>query len=163
MAEVAFTIGNRISYDRSLAENPKLQKLGQRLDEDPPYEGGWVWRTLGQASRFIEENPDLGFPPAVYAVTLPTGWVVDVSPEPHANDGVHRLLHDAVLLHYCRLCENARGYCRNCDPKRCVEVIPGSSTASGKPRQCRNPGHTVEGKGSLCYLHGGPQWRKVLI
>lgn len=94
----AYTIGNHLSYDRDLAAQGPLTKLGARLDEDPPYEGGAVWRTAGEARAFIETT-NLSFPAAVYTIELPTGWDEDVSPEPQPEDGFHRLLHDATILH----------------------------------------------------------------
>jgi len=92
----AFTIGSQSSYDRALAESDPVTKLGVRPEDDPPYEGGWVWRTAEDALAFIQHNA-LPFKAAVYVLELPTGWNTDVSPEPHPSDGVHRLLHDALI------------------------------------------------------------------
>lgn len=101
--EIAYTIGNQRGYDRDLtapdvvAGERKVSKLGQRLDEDPPYPGGWVWRTQDEAQAFVD-NTELSFPAKVYGVRLPESWAQDVSPEPDPEDGVRRLLHDAELL-----------------------------------------------------------------
>jgi len=89
----AFTIGSRSSYDRALATEPEVKKLGRQ----PDYGGGWVWRTREAAEAFIEAHPNLGFEPKVYGLVLPANWDKDVSPEP-AEDGVHRLLHDALIV-----------------------------------------------------------------
>jgi hypothetical protein len=98
VGDVAYTIGNVHSYDKALTE-PDTVKIGARLDEEPPYAGGCVWRTAEEATAFIQEHgSELGFDAAVYGLLLPTGWEVDVSPEPDPTDGVHRLLHDARIL-----------------------------------------------------------------
>ena len=93
----AYTVGNPSSYDRDLIHG-HTTKLGQRLSEDPPYGGGWVWRTYQEALTFLQHTPP-AFPAAVYALELPNGWEVDVSPEPHPEDGVHRLKNDATITH----------------------------------------------------------------
>ncbi len=90
---LAFTIGNRSSYDRALTEGP-VSKLGRSAD----YEGGWVWRTSEEAQAFIDkQGAALGFLASVYELKLPSGWDKDVSQEPSPDDGVHRLLHDALI------------------------------------------------------------------
>ncbi len=91
----AYTVGNRSSYDRMLNDKP-TSKMGQRLNEDPPYMGGWVWRSQVEAERFLSVTV-LTFKAAVYGLILPNGWDHDVSAEP-ADDGVHRLLNDALLF-----------------------------------------------------------------
>lgn len=94
----AFTIGNEAAYDRALAGAEPPYKVGARPDIDPPYEGGWVWRTPGDAAGFVLCQGDaLGFAAAVYEVELASGWDADVSPEP-GDDGVHRLLVDARII-----------------------------------------------------------------
>lgn len=95
---LAFTIGNRKGYDHALATQERAHKTGVRPESDPPYRGGWVWKTAEDADAFIKRTP-LPFVAAVYAIELPTGWNEDVSPEPCPEDGVHNLLHDAVILH----------------------------------------------------------------
>lgn len=96
---MAFTTGNRAGYDRGLL-NGETAKLGAHpaRGEEPAYGGGWVWATAAEARTFIETT-DLPFKAAVYALALPTGWDEDVSPEPDPEDGVHRLLNDAIILH----------------------------------------------------------------
>lgn len=94
---IAYTIGNRKSYDLSFQRGEPLVKTGRRRDEFPAYEGGWVWRTREAAEAFIAATP-LGFEPKVYGLRLPNGWDQDVSQQPDRLDGVHRLLNDAPLF-----------------------------------------------------------------
>jgi len=88
----AFTIGNATSYDRALAEEPEVLKLGAFDD----YAGGWVWRTAADAQAFMDAAA-LPWEGAVYELELPTGWEADVNPKV-APDGAHNLLHDARIL-----------------------------------------------------------------
>ena len=98
MSSVAYTIGAEKSYDRALTEDSPVSKLGVRPDDDPPYGGGWVWRTAEDARAFIaSQKVPLWFTPAVYELRLPTGWDVDVSKDVE-EDGVHRLLNDAIIV-----------------------------------------------------------------
>ncbi len=102
----AFTVGHTKSYDQSLLEEPGTKKVGKRDD----YEGGWVWKTAGEARAFLAysrstgglhlgdddwRNPD-DF--SVYLLQLPTGWATDVSSEPDPIDKVHRLLTDSPII-----------------------------------------------------------------
>jgi hypothetical protein len=94
----AFTVGNAKNYDQALREDPLVEKTGVRVDTDPPYSGGWVWRTREEAETYIREHRvELKFRPKVYGLILPVGWDLDVSRQP-APDGVHRLLHDARIV-----------------------------------------------------------------
>ncbi len=93
---IVFTIGNRKSYDRDISEGSVL-KTGCRPNWDPPYEGGWVWRTKEAAESFIASNV-FKFEAKVYGLKLPSGWEQDVSAEPNSLDGVHRLINDAELF-----------------------------------------------------------------
>jgi len=89
----AYTIGNRVSYDRDMG--PYMKKTGRR----PDYKGGWVFRTAQEAQAYIDQHGhEWHFEGKVYGLILPTGWEEDVSTEP-AEDGVHRLLHDARIVH----------------------------------------------------------------
>ncbi len=104
MEPSAFTVGRTTSYEETLGQ-PNAKKLGLRLDWDPPYHGGWVWRTKEEAQKFldsgrIEEVSDLKDPAtfSVYGLLLPNGWDTDVSKEPDPSDGVYRLLNDATYV-----------------------------------------------------------------
>lgn len=98
MSSAAYTIGREKSYDIALTEGSPVSKLGARPDEDPPYGGGWVWRTAEDAQAFIaSQKVVLWWGPAVYELCLPTGWDVDVSKDMEA-DGVHRLINDATIV-----------------------------------------------------------------
>jgi hypothetical protein len=92
----AYTVGAEQSYDLALREDPAVTKLGTRPDDDPPYPGGWVWRTAEEAWAFVA-GASLPFVPAVYELSLPTGWDEDVTTDVGA-DGVHHLLHDARIV-----------------------------------------------------------------
>jgi len=89
---VAYTIGNKTSYDQALDGTDYVMKVGACEG----YEGGWVWKTQVQAQAFIATH-ELEFPAKVYGLLLPGGWAAYVSPEP-ADDGVHRLLNDAQVV-----------------------------------------------------------------
>lgn len=115
----AYTVGNKEVYDQALSEEPGLKKLGRQVIDGSLYDGGWVWRTRGEAEAFLDGidycyDARLGYqrfggglvsfegrPPvmcAVYGLLLPNGWVGDVSTRPSQADGVHRLWTDSVLV-----------------------------------------------------------------
>lgn len=98
---VAFTIGDTLSYDQALNDDPEhCIKIGAWKD----YEGGWIWRTAEEAQAFISSsefltvdwgdgrtrNPN-NF--SVYKVHLLNGWD-DISPIP-GKDGIYHLLVDS--------------------------------------------------------------------
>ena len=101
----AYTVGHTVNYDRNLAEatpNEPVRKVGERQDED--YAGGWVWRTPEDAQSFLDDQERKGWPDdwqasdfSIYELELPTNWDTNVSLQTH-DDGVHRLLHDAVIV-----------------------------------------------------------------
>lgn len=115
---VAFTIGNRVSYDRDLAQRV-VHKIGKRDD----YDGGWVWRTREEAEEFIRRVPQ-PFDAKVYALLLPRGWKEDVSAEP-AADGVHRLLQNARIVQLESLVE-----WRWSSPEHAAHVFVGDGRSS---------------------------------
>lgn len=96
----AFTLGNTSGYDRSLAEEAGVKKIGLRED----YDGGWVWRTEADARAFLQSDlfgAGTDRDPrkySVYLLALPCPWEECCSPEPHPADGVHRLWKDAPIL-----------------------------------------------------------------
>ena len=95
--QLAYTIGNQVSYDYDLATKPIVRKIGwQEMPGADPYPGGWVWKTIAEAQAFLAvlDAPWVG---AVYEICLPTDWNTDVNPIP-GPDGVHNLLHDSVIL-----------------------------------------------------------------
>ena len=114
----AYTVGNEASYDRGLAEDPGMKKLGRQMLHGSLYEGGWVWRSRAGAEAFLSgedlcHDPRAGYQRhgrgmisfaegrpvqcAVYGLILPNGWDGDVSRFPY-HDGVHRLLTDSVMV-----------------------------------------------------------------
>jgi len=94
MCKVAYTVGNRISYDQALATRPFVTKFGPRPEDF--YEGGWVWIDPEEARAYIETR-SLPFEAKVYGLLLPNGWNEDVSKAP-GPDGVHHLLNDAQVV-----------------------------------------------------------------
>jgi hypothetical protein len=97
---IAYTIGRKSCYDRDIEENPGPHyKVGCRDD----YEGGWVFPTREAAQGFIETTQVWPWVPKVYGLKLQGDWDSDVSPEPHPEDGVHRLLVDAELFQLERM------------------------------------------------------------
>lgn len=98
MTREAFTIGNEAVYEEVLRGEDDVIKIGFRPDLDPPYPGGWVWRTREAAQAFIDANPDLGFKAKVYGLVLPVGWHLDVSRERDPESGAYHLVHDALVI-----------------------------------------------------------------
>ena len=94
---VAYTIGNAISYDRDLAAQDLVTKIGKTVNipDEPDYLGGWAWRTYQEAQQFIDSRNDLGFVAKVYGLILPNDWGTDTY---LGSDGVHHLLHDAQIV-----------------------------------------------------------------
>ena len=114
----AYTVGDKKSYDKLLADEKTPKKLGRQMIDGTLYEGGWVWRTRREAEDFL-----LGVDPvwdpryghkrmgdgmisfdgrrpilcAVYGLVLPNGWDGDVSVRRY-SDGVHRLLTDSLIV-----------------------------------------------------------------
>jgi hypothetical protein len=104
MSRDAFTVGYAKVYDEGL-EHPAPTNPNTKLGRRDDYEGGWIWRTPQEAATFLKSSAFAhAFPGrdpnefAVYRLELPTGWDADVSVEPHTSDGVHRLLHDALIV-----------------------------------------------------------------
>lgn len=97
---VAYTIGNFSSYDKSLATEEEVFKTGKYDD----YPGGWVWQTKEAALEFIDHNAIIidgtlrdSKKFAVYEVSLIGDWNSDVSKEVD-KDGIHNLLKDALIV-----------------------------------------------------------------
>lgn len=97
----AYTIGRTSSYDKSLAEEPEVKKIGKSGD----YKGGWVFRTPEEAHNFLgsyawKASMKSGEDPAdysVYELELSGPWEECASAQPK-EDGVHRLLKDARVI-----------------------------------------------------------------
>lgn len=94
---VAYTVGHQESYDRALADEPVVRKLGR----SGSYPGGWVFRDLeaaievARAGRLPDRDEHVCL--AVYLLEMPGAWEACVSPEPDQN-GVQRLLVDARIV-----------------------------------------------------------------
>jgi hypothetical protein len=98
----AYTVGFTTSYDQALAEEEPPYKIGRNEE----YDGGWVWKTAKDAYTWLHKtdgfviegtirNPDQF---SVYLLELPSNWEADVSPRPHPDDHVHRLLNDSRIV-----------------------------------------------------------------
>ena len=99
MQHNAFTVGLKASYDWSLEHEPVVRKMGR----EPDYDGGWVWRTREEVESFLGPGHkyDFGRGPVVcgiYGLILENGWELDVSAEPHPEDGVHRLINTSQIV-----------------------------------------------------------------
>ena len=88
MSERCFTIGHTVGYDKALATEPIVTKIGRR----DGYEGGSVWRTVEEAFALLDRpsgtftidgKPRAAKDFSVYEVELPNGWESDT-----VNDGV---------------------------------------------------------------------------
>jgi hypothetical protein len=94
--KVGYTVGLVSSYEPSIdeaaAKGETVHKTGRMPEDD--YEGGWIWRTRGEAQAKIDdpeaEKWTQGKVFKVYGVLMEGTWETDVSPEVYA-DGVHRL------------------------------------------------------------------------
>lgn len=94
---IAFTIGHTNSYNKALIDHPDdCFKLGETKD----YQGGWIWKTAKEATKFIYSKAflevDWGDGEArdpnnfsVYKVYLANGWE-DVTQVP-GKDGIFHL------------------------------------------------------------------------
>lgn len=99
---VAYTIGNKHSYDASLATEvgPAFtKKIGKRGD----YEGGWCWRTYNEAKSYKDSHSSVdlgedGMMPMeacdIYRLRLPNGWNEDT----FDSGEFHRLKNDARIF-----------------------------------------------------------------
>ena len=101
---LAFTVGYAEGYDAALAKGTPDEPL-RKSGEHDDYRGGWIWASPDEAraflgsAQFAEAFP--GRDPdefAVYRLELPTGWDDDVSATVDTEDGVHRPLHDALIV-----------------------------------------------------------------
>ena len=107
MTEIAYTIGRITAYDIAV-KDPNGQKLGQRLNAKPPYEGGWVWRSWKSAENFRTNMMSQEVPEwmpkdfSVYELELPVNWDHDVCKRPIIQTCIegcaHYLLHDAKII-----------------------------------------------------------------
>lgn len=83
----AFTVGNKIVYDRELA----LPEPFYKEPDDDDSLGGVVWETLQEALDWCGNYPTV-FIPAVYGLCLTGTWETDVSPSVVNPSGYHKLL-----------------------------------------------------------------------
>jgi len=92
----AFTLGRETSYDRAITEakarGGQMKKTGLRDD----YSGGWVWVGISDVKAFKQLHPKETSTYAIYELSLPTSWEVDVGAK--GADGVHRLINDAPIV-----------------------------------------------------------------
>ena len=110
MSNIAYTIGRTSAYEAAIKEPGGAKKLGRReaTQEEPAYDGGWVWRTREDADNFrinimsIERPEWAAMDFSVYELELPTSWDVDVSSESIGKAknlcGAHYLLNDSKII-----------------------------------------------------------------
>jgi len=72
-----------------------MQKLGMHTDNGKTYEGGFVFRTVAEATQYLVRHPELAY--SVYGLILPNGWEQDVRDILPGEDH-HRLKNDAVIV-----------------------------------------------------------------
>ena len=98
--KLAYTMGNKKSYDRALAEEPSVSKLGRYTKDDDYYPGGCCWSTYKEALAYIEKNKsEIPYEPDIYGILLPNGWKDDVSNDSYIKKGYNSLLTDYKIIH----------------------------------------------------------------
>ncbi len=104
MKRVAYTIGNKSSYDHSLAINvpPNFVK---KIGKIKGYDGGWCWKTYQDALNYKNSHSevDLGEDGKmdmglfdIYRLELQNGWEEDVALDKSGE--YHTLLRDAKIF-----------------------------------------------------------------
>lgn len=101
--KTAFTLGSATEYDAYIEESTKANDLPLKRGRYPGYTGGWVWATAADAAAFLDSDTfrkryasTAEF--AVYELELAVGWTNDVALIPREEDGVPRLINDAVIV-----------------------------------------------------------------
>lgn len=95
---LAYTIGNKKSYDSYLKTNKKPQKLGRCQIEGEYYAGGWCWPTYNEAHEYMKKNKsNMSFEPGIYGILLPNSWEQDTSNDTY-DEGRYSLLIDSKLV-----------------------------------------------------------------
>lgn len=101
--EIAYTIGNRKSYDKSFEDLkngliPEMKKIGRCGSGSEYYPGGCCWKTIKEAKEYIGHNKDkIPYEPKIYGIKLPNGWELDTSHDT-IKEGYSSLLVDADLF-----------------------------------------------------------------
>lgn len=91
---IAYTMGNKSNYDKSLNTEPVVTKIGRTDD----YSGGCCWPTYNEAAEWIEKHSkDIPYTPEIYVISLPNCWQEDTSRDTYEDEGFHSLLTDAPV------------------------------------------------------------------
>jgi hypothetical protein len=89
-----YCIGLRMRYEPALAGPTPTIKRGSGVDADGrSYPGGWVWRSAGEARRYLTAN-GLAATHDVYGVRA--DWTRDTAPVP--GEAGRRLVRDAEVV-----------------------------------------------------------------
>jgi len=99
MSTVAYTMGNKDSYDRALSEEPTVTKIGRTSE----YSGGCCWPTYEEADAWIKTKRDIPYTPQIYALILLNGWDEDTSDDTYKEYGYYSLLTDSDVKHFIRI------------------------------------------------------------
>jgi hypothetical protein len=103
MQRVAYTIGNKASYDHYI-DNAIAPDFAKKIGKTDDYEGGWCWRTFADAAAYKASHSEVDLGPDgkmsmdlcdIYRLRLPTGWDADTI---HGDSGFDWLLHSARLF-----------------------------------------------------------------
>lgn len=103
--KTVYTIGRISAYEQALQNRP-VYKLGKRPDDNPPYDGGWVWVSVTKAQEFIDIYLETCFQDlnwkakdfGVYELELPTNFEIDVGQLIHSESQAHLLVNDALII-----------------------------------------------------------------
>lgn len=106
MTTLAYTIGNRNSYDRALEEAHRDGGVIHKLGRSQDYDGGWVFCSMEDARAKLDDPDGLrtdfghGMTEAgIYELRLPRSWGEDVYW--NGEEASHLLVVDAVIV--CRV------------------------------------------------------------
>ena len=89
-----YCVGLRLKYERAFAAADPVVKLGRGTGSDGrPYPGGWVWRTVADAKRFLATQ-GLDATHDIYGV------LADWERDTHmlAGDHTRRLIRNAEVV-----------------------------------------------------------------
>src|SRR5690554_6526132 len=93
-APMIYSIGLKLKYEQAFATRRPVMKLGRGIGSDgKPYPGGWVWRTVDDARRFLAEQ-GLEATHGVYGILA--DWDRDAELLP--GDQTKRLIRDAEVV-----------------------------------------------------------------
>lgn len=97
--KLAYTMGNKSSYEQALKEKPNVEKIGRRQLNGEYYSGGCCWQTYDEAKAYIKKHASsIPYEPDIYGILLPNDWEQDTSDDKYATEGFHSLLVDSRIV-----------------------------------------------------------------